>query len=88
MSEETTELKRIELLFRGEIELNNLFIAASLAYFFVVLFAVLSLQIETQFGIILLLSAVMIVWAVFDWRKGIVRKYNNLLRKLMAKKNH
>ena len=68
------ELLQIEL-FREEIEENNLFLAASLAYFFGVLYAALIEQVEKYFGIILILSAVMIIWYIHDKRKEIRRKY-------------
>jgi hypothetical protein len=65
----------VELSFNEEIEENNLFMEASLGYFFVVLFAVLTKQIDTDFGIILFLIAVMIIWFLRDRRKGIIREY-------------
>ena len=65
----------IEIGFKDEIDANNLFTASSLTYFFIVLFACLTQKVETKFGIILILTAVMIVWNFIDKRKDIRIKY-------------
>ena len=73
---------QIELGFKEEIEENNLFLAASLTYFFGVLFVCLTEVIERYFGIILILTAIMIVWYFRDKRKGIRRKYEKQIELL------
>lgn len=65
----------IRLCFKDEIEENNLFLTASLAYFFGVFYALLTQEVELHFGIILILTAVMIVWYFRDKRREIRRKY-------------
>jgi len=72
----------IRLCFKDEIEENNLFLAASLTYFFGVLFACLTEMIERHFGVILLLIAVMIVWYFKDKRKEIRRKYESRIESI------
>lgn len=65
----------IELCFKEEIEENNIFLAASVTYFFVVLYACLIEAVERYFGIILILTAIMITWYFRDRRKEIRRDY-------------
>lgn len=77
---------QIELSFKEEIEENNLFLAASLAYFFGVLFACLTEVVETYFGIILILTAIMIIWYFRDRRKEIRRKYEKRIESLLKSK--
>jgi len=72
----------IELSFKEEIEENNLFLASSLTYFFVVLFAGLTEVIERNFGVILILTAIMVVWYFRDKRKEIRRKYKGQIELL------
>ena len=62
---------RNELIFELDIEENNIFLSASLAYFFIVLFACLTEQLQTYFGVILILTSVMITWYFIDKRKEI-----------------
>ena len=76
------EKLRIKLGFKEEMDENNLFLAASLAYFFVVLFACLTQEVETHFGVILILTAIMIVWYFRDKRKEIRRKYDKRIEAL------
>lgn len=66
---------RIRLCFKDEIEENNLFLAASVAFFFAVLYALLTQAVELYLGIILILIAGMIVWYFRDKRGEIRRKY-------------
>ena len=77
---------QIELGFKEEIEENNLFSAASLTYFFVVFFACLTEAVETYIGIILILTAIMIVWFFRDKRKEIRRKYEKQIELLSRNK--
>jgi len=76
----------IKLCFEEEIGENNLFLAASLTYFFVVLYACLTEKVETYFGIILILTAVMIVWYFRDKRKEMRRKYEERIKSLLKSK--
>lgn len=69
---------RNELLFKLEIEENNIFLSAGLAYFFVVLFACLTEKVEPYFGIILILTSIMIIWYFMDKRKEIRRRIEAL----------
>jgi len=69
------------LCFKEEIEENNIFLAASLAYFFGVFFACLTQEVEVYFGTILILTA-MIVWYFMSKRKDIRRKYEKRLASL------
>jgi Flp pilus assembly protein TadB len=78
------EKLRIELLFKEEIEENNLFLAASLAYLFGVLYACLTDAVERYFGIILILTAVMIIWFLRDKRKEIRRRYEKEIESLLT----
>lgn len=78
----------IELGFKEEIEENSLFLAASLTYFFGVLLACLTEVVERGFGIILVLTAIMIVWYVRDGRKEIRRKYDRLIETLLKGEEH
>lgn len=80
--DESLEKLRIELLFKEEIEENNLFLAASLAYFFGALYAALTEQVERYFSVILILTAVMIIWYLRDKRKEIRRKYEKQVEAL------
>jgi Ca2+/Na+ antiporter len=64
----------IELLFKEEIEKNNIFLSASLAYFFVVLFACVTEKVDRYLGVILALTSIMIVWLFVDIRREIRRK--------------
>jgi len=73
---------RIKLCFKEEIEENNLFLAASLTYFFIVLFACLTEVVEIYFGVILILTAIIIVWYFRDKRKEIRRKYEEQIELL------
>ena len=73
----------IRLCFKDEIEENNLFLAASLAYFFGVLLACLTEVMERYFGIILILTAIMIVWYFRDKRREIRRKYEKRIESVM-----
>jgi cell division protein FtsW (lipid II flippase) len=82
MGDVTVELKRLELFFREEIELNNVLLGASVAYFFIVLFALLMQEVALEYGIILLLTALMLAWALVDKRKEIRRKYDDLFKVL------
>jgi Ca2+/Na+ antiporter len=77
------EQLRIELLFKEEIEENNLFLAASLAYFFGVLYASLTVAVERYFGIILILTAIMIIWYLRDKRKEIKTEYEKQIESLI-----
>jgi len=76
----------IELSFKEEIDENNLLLAASLAYFFGVVYASLTGEVETYFGIILILTAIMIVWYLRDKRKEIRRKYEKQIESLLEKR--
>jgi uncharacterized membrane protein YiaA len=76
------ELLQIEL-FREQIEENNLFLAASLAYFFGVLYAALTEQVRGYFGIILILTAIMIIWYLRDRRKEISRKHEKQIEAIL-----
>jgi len=78
---------RIKLCFEEEIEENNLFLAGSLAYFFAVVYTTLSGEVETYFGMILILTAIMIVWYLRDRRKEIRRKYEKQIESLLRKSN-
>lgn len=69
-----SERSKRELIDRASIERNDIFLSASLAYFFVVLYASLTEQVETHLGIILILSSIMIIWYFIDERKEICRK--------------
>lgn len=77
---------RIKLCFKEEIEENNLFLAAGLTYFFGVLFASLTEVVETHFGVILILTSIMIIWYVRDKRKEIRRKYEKRIESLLKSK--
>ena len=81
----SSEELRIKLCFKEEIDANNLFLAASLTYFFGVLFACLTEVVERYIGIILILTAVMIVWYFRDKRKEIRRKYEKQIESLKSK---
>jgi Ca2+/Na+ antiporter len=72
-SDSVDRLKK-ELVAKANIEENNIFLSASLAYFFVVLYASLTEQVERSFGIILILTSIMIIWYFMDKRKEIRRK--------------
>lgn len=78
---------RIKLCFKEEIEESNLFLAGSLAYFFGVVYACLGKEVETHFGIILILTAIMIIWYLRDKRKEIRRKYERQIESLLRTKN-
>jgi Ca2+/Na+ antiporter len=82
-SENSLRKLQIELSFKEEIEENNLFMAASLAYFFGVLYACLTDAVERYFGIILILAAIMIIWFLRDKRKEIRRKYEKEIESLI-----
>ena len=77
---------RIKLCFKAEIEENNLFLAAGLTYFFGVLFSYLTEVVERYFGIILILTAIMIIWYFMDKRKEILRKYRRQIELLLKSK--
>ena len=77
------QISRIELSFKEEIEENNIYLAASVAYFFGMVYASLTGEVETYFGVILVLTAVMIVWAFRDMRKAIRRKYEQQIEELL-----
>jgi len=72
----------VEICFGEEMEENNIFLASSIGYFFVVLYAFLSHQVEPQYGIILILTAIMIIWLIRGERKKIRRKFEKRLRRL------
>jgi len=74
---------RIRLCFKDEIEENNLFLAGSLAYLFGVLYALLAQAVELYLGIILILTAVMIVWYFRDKRREIRRRYEKRIESVM-----
>jgi Ca2+/Na+ antiporter len=80
---EALEKLLIELPFKEEIEENNIFLTAGLAYFFGVLYAALTEQVERYFGIILILAAIMIIWYIRDKRKEIRRKYEKHIEALI-----
>lgn len=82
----SSEELRIKLCFKEEIEENNLFLAAGLTYFFGVLFASLTEVVETHFGVILVLTSIMIIWYVRDKRKEIRRKYEKRIESLLERK--
>jgi len=73
---------RIKLCFKEEVEENNLFLAAGLTYFFGVLFACLTEVVERYFGVVLILTAIMIVWYLRDKRKEIRRKFEKEIESL------
>lgn len=75
----------IEICFKEEIEENNLFLAASLAYFFGVVFVTLMGEVETYFGVVLILTAIMIIWGLRGWRKTIRRKYEKHIEELLKR---
>jgi len=77
---------RIKLCFKEEIEENNLFLAAGLTYFFGVLLASLTEVVETHFGVILVLTSIMIIWYVRDKRKEIRREYEKRIESLLKSK--
>jgi len=81
------ERLRIELCFKDEIEENNIFMAASIAYFFVVLFACLRGEVETYFGIILILTATMIIWYFKDKRTEIRKKYEREIDVILSRRS-
>jgi len=85
-SDDSLEELRIELCFKEEIDENNLFLAASLTYFFGVLFACLTEAVERYFGVILILTAVMVIWYFRDKRKEIRRKYETQIQSLLKDK--
>jgi membrane protein DedA with SNARE-associated domain len=70
-------------MFKEEIEESNLFLAASLAYFFGVLYTALTEQVERYFSAILVLTAIMIIWYLRDRRKEIRRKYEKQVEALI-----
>ena len=74
---------QIEISSKMEIEENNVLLAASLAYFFVVLYAASTEQVEKYFGIILILTAIMIIWHFRDKRKETKRKYEAQIEALI-----
>jgi len=76
---------RIELLFKDEIEENNLYLAGSLAYFFGVLLAYLTEQVKGYFGIVLILTAIMVIWYLRDKRKETRRKYEKKIESLATR---
>lgn len=84
-TENSLQKLQIELCFKEEVEENNLFLAASLAYFFGVLFASLTQAVETYFGTILILTAIMIIWYLRDKRKEIRRKYEKQIETSLRK---
>ena len=84
---DSLEEMRIEICFKEEIEENNLFLATSLAYFFGVVYAALSREVETYFGIILILAAILIIWYLRDERKEIRRKYEKQIESLLKSRN-
>jgi predicted membrane protein len=75
----------IELCFKEEIEENNIFLAASIAHFFGILFVALTEVVERYFGVILILTAIMIIWYFRDKRKEIRRKYEKQTAYLLEK---
>ena len=72
----------IELCFKEEIDENNIFLAASIAHFFGMLFVALTEVVERYFGVILILTAIMIVWYFRDKRKEIRRKFEKRIESL------
>jgi len=72
--EDCRNLKLAELLLKEEIDLNNIFLTASLAFFFVILYAIIINEIELPTSFALILLAVMIVWGVIDLRRRTVNK--------------
>jgi len=76
---------RIELLFRGEIEESNLYLAGSLACFFGVLYAYLTEQVKGYFGLVLILTAIMMIWYLRDKRKETRRKYEKEIELLATR---
>ncbi len=73
----------IKLLFK-EIDENNLFLAASLAYFFGVLYAYLTSEVEPYFGVTLILTAIMIIWYFRDRGKEIRRRCEKLIESIRS----
>lgn len=72
------------MLFKADIEENNLSLAASLAYFFGVLYASLTDAVERYFGTILILTAIMVIWYLRDKRNEIKRKYEKEIESLLV----
>lgn len=83
---ESKDISLDELLiktgFKEEIDENNLLYAASLTYFFGVLYAFLTEAVDRTLGLVLILTAVMIIWGVGDKRKQIRRKYEEQIKSL------
>jgi hypothetical protein len=63
-----------ETIAKIDIERNNIFLSTSVGYFFIVLYASLTEQVERSFGIILILTSIMIAWYFVDERKEIRRR--------------
>lgn len=83
MDKDEIELKDIELSFREKVDRNNVFLTGSIAYFFLILFTVLVTGIETSYGIILLLTAIMLFWGVIDMRKRSISEYDKKIKELI-----
>ena len=73
------------MLFKDEIEENNLYLAGSLAYFFGVLYACLTEQVKGYFGMVLILTAIMMIWYLRDKRKETRRKYEKEIELLATR---
>ena len=76
----------IQRCWEAETEENSIFLAASLTYFFGVLLANFTNLVEPYFGVILILTAIMVIWYFRDKRKEIQVKYEKEIERLTAEK--
>jgi hypothetical protein len=54
--------KRLEIQFKADIEENNIWLAASLAYFFSVVYVILTAQVELYVGGVLVLTGLLFIY--------------------------
>jgi hypothetical protein len=73
---------QIKLFFEADVKANDIEYAAALSYLFIVLYAFLVGSIEKELGLILLLSAFMIILSVRIERKQIKEEAEKKLKEI------
>jgi hypothetical protein len=79
------QLKLLEILAKEEIERSNILLTATLGYFFIVLYAVLTEAVERLYGVVLILTSIIIISYFLYEREKIARKYKKKIKKYRKK---
>lgn len=84
---ESAKHKLVDLLLKQlgiDIDRNNIELGAGITYFFGIIYAIVAEAVEQKLGLILLLSAVVVLWYFYTERKRIRDKYSRKIASLLV----